>query len=151
MSASSSAVAQLFLVRRMKAVSQILRWSTPLAAVCISSCATVPPIDDTIHVAKPFSDVVARVSVGMESEIKHPITFTRDAVKYRREDISRDIVRFEVWTWASDYGDQAPFAQVDIDRVSAGATDIRVHERSAGSGIPTYLAAKIRSWFASTY
>jgi hypothetical protein len=135
----------------MKAFSRILRWSFTIVAVCFGSCATVPPIDDTIHVPEPFSDVVARVSVGMESEIKHPITLTRDAVKYRREDIGSDTVRFEVWTWASDYGDQAPFAQVDVHRVSSGSTDIRIHEKSAGSGIPTYLAAKIRSWFPSTH
>ena len=118
-----------------------------VAVLLISACATVPPVLDTIRVAQPFRDVVSRISAGMESEIVHDITFTRDAVKYRREDVSPESVRFKVWTWAPDYGDQQPFAQVDVIGAAGKDTDIRIWERSAGSGQKTYLAAKVRGWF----
>jgi hypothetical protein len=147
--APAGAVAELVLVRRMNTTQRILHLSAITTFSLISGCATVSPVEDTIRVAKPFSEVVSRVSLGMDSEIKHGITFTRDAVKYRREDVSPDIVRFEVWTWAPDYGDQKPFAHVDVMRTSDTATDIRIRESSAGSGQKTYVTAKIRGWFPS--
>ena len=84
----------------------------------------------------------------MESEIKRGITFTENAVKYRQEEISPDIVRFELWTWAPDLGDLPAFAHVDIMRASPIATDIRIRESPRGRHKP-YLAAKIHSWFPS--
>lgn len=144
---SHSRMAYLRLVRSMKTSHAKLHVAA--LTLLLVGCATVPPVEDTIHVSRPFPEVVARVAEGMQTEIKHPITFTRDAVRYRRDDITPGVVRFEVWTWAPDYGDQKPFADVDVIKASGATTDIRIRERSAGSGQKTYLTGKIRSWFPS--
>lgn len=121
---------------------------TTLLLVC--GCTTTQPeVENMIRVPKSFSEVVTRVSVGMESDIKHRITFTENAVKYRKEEISRDITRFDVWTWAPDLGDLPVFAHVDVMRVSGSATNIRIRETPPQGTHKRYMTAKIRGWFPS--
>ena len=121
--------------------------SAVVAAALMSACATVQPVENIVRVPRPFPEVLNRVSVGMESEIKHGMTFTKDAVKYRREDITPDVIRFDLWTWALDLGDRAVFAHIDVMRASKTSTNIRIREESTGSGSKPYLTEKIRSWF----
>lgn len=99
-----------------------------IACLALTACSIPAGRRDKFIVGKPFSVVADRVTRGVETELEHGMSWSKDAVISRRIDLADDAVRFQLAQHALDIGTRAPFGNIYVRRASPTNTLIEVIE-----------------------